>query len=89
VPLLVDCVGKGRLDWLEFLRLTQGAWEYHNIACNGLMVIDRKKEWKITAGKLHSKCRWTPYEGMRVKGAVEKVFLREKMIVDSGEFVEN
>ncbi len=32
--------------------------------------IDVDKEWTIEAENLHSKCKWTPYEGWRVRGSV-------------------
>ena len=38
-----------------------------------LVIVDPKKEWTIHGEELHSKCKWTPYEGWVVRGKVEKV----------------
>ncbi len=38
-----------------------------------LVIVDPEAEWTITASALHSRCGWTPYEGWRVRGRVEKV----------------
>lgn len=34
------------------------------------ITVDLDKEWIIEGKNLHSKCRWTPYEGWRVRGRV-------------------
>ena len=96
LPLMMNAVNEGRLDWKELARLCSGAAEIFGIGEKGrieegfdadLAVLDRKKGWVIRAENLHSKCGWTPYEGWKVKGGVEKVFLRGSLIVDEGEFV--
>lgn len=38
-----------------------------------IVVINPKEEWTIDAAKLHSKCGWSPFDGWRVLGKVEKV----------------
>ncbi len=38
-----------------------------------LVLIDPSAEWTVHAKDLHAKCGWTPYEGWRVKGKVERV----------------
>ncbi|OGJ56034.1 hypothetical protein A2635_05000 [Candidatus Peribacteria bacterium RIFCSPHIGHO2_01_FULL_51_9] len=35
--------------------------------------VDPNEEWVIRGGNLHSKCKWTPYEGWKVKGRVKSV----------------
>lgn len=37
------------------------------------ILIDCDEEWVIQGKHLHSMCKWTPYEGWRVKGRVKKL----------------
>jgi len=52
-----------------------------------LVFVDLKKEWKVRAEKMQSRCGWTPYEGMSLKGKVEKVIFRGELSYD-GESIE-
>ena len=52
-----------------------------------LVLIDPKKEWTITTEKMHGNADYTCYEGTKVTGAIEKVFLRGQEIVTDGNFV--
>ncbi len=38
-----------------------------------IVVINPEQEWTIDAKKLHSKCGWSPFDGWRVVGKVERV----------------
>jgi carbamoyl-phosphate synthase/aspartate carbamoyltransferase/dihydroorotase len=38
--------------------------------------IDPDADWVIRASEMHSRCAWTPYEGRRVIGRVQRVVLR-------------
>lgn len=49
-----------------------------------LVIVDMRKEWKVRAENMQSKCGWTPYEGMRLKGKVEKVIFRWELVFDGG-----
>ncbi len=40
---------------------------------NPILIVDPDVEWEIDGAKLHSLCGWSPYQGMRVKGAVVRV----------------
>ncbi|MCX6802810.1 MAG: dihydroorotase, partial [Candidatus Diapherotrites archaeon] len=53
-----------------------------------LLVIDLKKEYRIDSGRMFTKCGWTPFEGWRLKGLVEKTFLRGELRHDEGEIIE-
>lgn len=52
-----------------------------------LLLIDLKKEYTISDSKVYSKCGWTPWNGVRVKGAPEAVFLRGRKIMDDYDVV--
>ncbi|MFO7872130.1 MAG: dihydroorotase family protein [Candidatus Undinarchaeales archaeon] len=95
LPLMADAVSEGRLTWEELVRLLTGGAEIYGLEKKGKIkegfdadfaILDRKKEWEIKADKLHSKCGWTPYEGRKVKGKLEKTILRGKVIVEQREF---
>lgn len=38
-----------------------------------IIVVDPTKEWTIHANNIPSLCGWTPYEGWKMKGAVQKI----------------
>ena len=44
-----------------------------NAPAEDRITVDLDEEWVIQAANLHSKCDWTPYEGMTVKGKVVNV----------------
>ncbi len=52
-----------------------------------IVVFDPKADGFITKNTHHSKADYTPFEGVRTKGKVEKVFLRGKLVVKNGEVV--
>jgi carbamoyl-phosphate synthase/aspartate carbamoyltransferase/dihydroorotase len=41
--------------------------------------------WDVNATDLKSRCGWTPYEGMRLRGRVRRVTLRGKLAYDDGK----
>ena len=51
-----------------------------------LVMLDPEKEWTLTADRMHSAVDYTCYEGMKITGAVERVWLRGKIIVSDGMF---
>ncbi|MBR4576812.1 MAG: dihydropyrimidinase [Clostridia bacterium] len=52
-----------------------------------LVLLDPEKEWTMTTGRLHGKADYTCYEGMKIRGAVERVILRGKTIVLNGNYI--
>ncbi len=54
-----------------------------------LVLVDLKKEMTITAEKLHYKVGWTPYEGMRVKGAPVMTISRGIVVAEDGDAIGN
>lgn len=51
-----------------------------------LVILDPEKEWTMTTGRLHGRSDYTCYEGMKVRGAVERVLLRGRTIALDGKF---
>lgn len=87
LPLLLTAVEEGRLS-LEGLvhRL------HHNPArIFGLRLapaeteIDPDAPWTIDAGKLMTRCGWTPFDGMGVQGCVRRVTIRGQTAYADGQ----
>ncbi len=52
-----------------------------------LVILNPAKEWTMTKGRLHGNADYTCYEGMKIRGAVERVILRGKTIVLNGNYI--
>ena len=50
-----------------------------------LPVIDMGKEQTVTKDSLLYKCGWSPYEGCRLRGRVDMVFVNGEMTVSGGK----
>ena len=50
-------------------------------------IVDLRKEWVINDDFILSKCGWTPFHGMRVKGSVEKTVVGGRVVFEDGEIV--
>jgi len=42
--------------------------------------VDLNEEWEVCGADFHSKCGWTPFEGMHLKGKVRSVVLRGQCV---------
>jgi carbamoyl-phosphate synthase/aspartate carbamoyltransferase/dihydroorotase len=47
--------------------------------------VDQDAVWEVCAGEMHSRCGWTPFEGMRLGGRVRRVVLRGREAYADGE----
>ncbi|HLD79710.1 MAG TPA: dihydroorotase, partial [Candidatus Nanoarchaeia archaeon] len=43
-------------------------------------VVDLSKEWRVAKKDLFSKCGWSAYEGMRLRGRPIATFLRGNLV---------
>jgi dihydroorotase (multifunctional complex type) len=50
-----------------------------------LTLVDPAAEWIIGERPFQTKCGWSPFAGRRVKGRVERVFLRGRLACDAGQ----
>ncbi|MHB1868999.1 MAG: amidohydrolase family protein, partial [Nitrososphaerales archaeon] len=89
--LFLDAINREKLTLDTFVKLAsenpamraqiypkKGAIEVGSDA--DLVLLDMKKECTISEEKVYSKCGWTPWNGLKVKGSQEIVFLRGKVI---------
>jgi len=97
LPLLLDAAARGRLTLARVAELacanpaaimgftTKGTVEPGKDA--DLVLVDFSKEKTVGNNGIYSKCGWTPFEGKRLKGAIENVFLRGKLVFDGRHVV--
>lgn len=98
LKLFLDAVNRGLISLETFVRLcTENSakqaqiYPKKGIIQSGsdadLVLIDMKKEYTISYAKVYSKCGWTPWDGLKVKGCQEAVFLRGKKVMDDYDVV--
>ncbi len=97
LSLLLTKVNEGRLSLAELVRLTaeepakifhlskRGVLEEGNWA--DLVVVDMKHEHVIDSSEFFSKAKYSPFDGMHVKGKPLKTFVNGKLVMDEGEMV--
>ncbi|MBR2698757.1 MAG: dihydropyrimidinase [Clostridia bacterium] len=51
-----------------------------------LVILDPDREWTMSTERLHGNADYTCYEGMPVKGMIERVLLRGKTVAHKGDF---
>lgn len=82
LPLLLDAVHNKKIRYEDILRLcftnpnrifSLSAPSIEPNQATRIAIIDPNAEWTITGENLKSKCGWTPYEGWKVQGKVERV----------------
>ena len=52
-----------------------------------LVILDPDREWTLTTGLMHGASDYTCYEGMKIRGAIDRVLLRGRTIVRDGTFI--
>jgi dihydroorotase len=97
LPLLLTQVNKERLSLAELVRRTaeepskifhlnkrgvleEGGWA-------DLVVVDMKREYELDSSCFLSKAKYSPFDGMRVKGKPIKTFVNGKLVMDEGELI--
>jgi len=97
LSLLLTQVNEGRLSLAELVKLTaeepaaifhlsnRGVLEEGNWA--DLVLVDMKREHRIDSSCFLSKARYSPFDGMRVKGKAVKTFVNGCLVMDDGEIV--
>jgi len=95
---MLNHINKGRLSLNRFVELTssnparlfgiknKGSIEVGNDA--DFTIIDMQKEQTIEDSWINSKCGWTPYNGMKVKGWPIMTVIRGEIVMREGEVTE-
>ena len=98
ILLYSEGVVKGRITLPQLVRYAcanparvAGVYPRKGILAPGadadIVILDPEKEWTMTTGKMHGAADYTCYEGMQIKGAVERVFSHGREIVHDGAFL--
>ncbi len=96
LPLMLTQVNRGQVSWSQLIQLlaVKPAEIFHlnrgSIREGGfadLVVIDAHREYKIEASRFHSKAKYSPFNGWKVKGKPVKTFVNGKLVMDEGEIV--
>jgi len=98
VPIMLNHINEGRLSLNRFVELTssnparlfgiknKGSIEIGNDA--DFTIIDMKKDQTIEDSWINSKCGWTPYNGMKVKGWPIMTIIRGEIVMKEGEVTQ-
>jgi dihydroorotase len=97
LPLMLNEVNRGRLSINELVRLmSEKPTEIFHLRDRGslsegcmadIVVIDINREHKIDASRFHSKAKFSPFDGWRVKGKPVKTFVNGQFVMNEGEIV--
>jgi dihydroorotase (multifunctional complex type) len=97
LSLLLTRVNEGHLSLSELVRLTvEEPAKIFNLSKRGfledgswadIVVVDMRREHKIDSSVFFSKAKYSPFDGIRVKGKPIKTFVNGKLVMDEGEIV--
>ncbi|MDH4138173.1 MAG: hypothetical protein OEW09_15865, partial [Anaerolineae bacterium] len=88
LPLLLTAVADGRLSWERLIELTSE----NPARIFGLkrdertyIEVDPDDRYALDGSSLKTKCGWTPFEGMTMRGRVVRVYLRGALAYADGQ----
>ncbi|MBW8010566.1 MAG: amidohydrolase family protein [Chloroflexi bacterium] len=87
LPLLLTAVHEGRLSIDDLInKLHTNPRKIFNLAeqPETFIEIDPDTTWEIRADETFTRCGWTPFEGMQVRGRVFRVVLRNHEVFKDG-----
>lgn len=94
LPLLLTAVSEKRLKINDIIRLCHtnparifGIKRLDDSNHRSTVEVDLSQEYIIENKNLFTKCKWSPFEGMKVKGKVQKVFIRGKKVFENGKIL--
>uniref|UniRef100_A0A6Q2X2Q7 Multifunctional protein CAD n=1 Tax=Esox lucius TaxID=8010 RepID=A0A6Q2X2Q7_ESOLU len=88
LPLLLTAVSDGRLTIDDIIkRLYDNPRKIFSLPAqdNTYVEVDLEQEWVIPKHTQFTKSKWTPFEGMKVKGMVRRVVLRGEVAYIDGQ----
>jgi dihydroorotase len=94
--LMLTACDKGLLDKIWVVqRMSENVARIFNLQKKGKLetgyagdvtIVDPRKEWKVEGAKLQTKCKWTPFEGRKLKGKVHTVIKDGKPVYQEYSF---
>ncbi len=98
LPLMLTQMDSGRCSLGQVLHwMCSGPAEAYGIARKGqlvegwdadLVLVDRERVRTVAAPELHSKARWSPYEGWKLRGWPQCTVVGGRVVFDRGHFRE-
>uniref|UniRef100_A0A9J7ZDJ3 Multifunctional protein CAD n=1 Tax=Cyprinus carpio carpio TaxID=630221 RepID=A0A9J7ZDJ3_CYPCA len=88
LPLLLTAVSEGRLTIDDVIkRLCENPRKIFSLPAqeDTYVEVDLEQEWTIPKHMQFTKSKWTPFEGMKVKGKVMRVVLRGELAYIDGQ----
>lgn len=89
LPLLLTAVSQNRLTLEDVIRLCyKGPLKiFHVTPDNATVEVDIDREYEIKGDNLYTKCKWSPFEGLIVRGKIKRVTLRGKTVFENGQIL--
>ena len=86
--LLLRAAYQDCLSIKEIKRLCHdGPAKIFGIKQNAKIVVDENEEWIVRGKNLFTKCKWSPFEGWKLRGKVKKVYIRNKLVFENNKFL--
>lgn len=88
LPLLLTAVNDRRLTLEEVIRLChEGPKKVFNLKAHpqNKVEVEINESYLISSISLFTKCNWSPFKDVRVKGRIKRVFLRGKKVFENGK----
>ena len=88
LPLLLTAVYEGKLTMDELVtRMYTNPRKIFRLPeqLETWIEVDTDIDWKINAHQTYSRCGWTPFDGMSVRGKVRRVILRGQEVMKDGQ----
>ncbi len=88
LPLLLNAVNEGKLKIERVIELTHTKpREIFDLPEqeNTYVEVDMDQEWEISNLGLFTKCHWTPFDGMKIKGKVVRTVLGGQIVFEDGK----
>jgi len=85
LPLLLTAMSQGRISKEQIIEkcYTNTKKIFHTPDQENTYVeVDENEEWILENDKLFTKCKWSPFNGWKMKGRVKKVILRGVTVFD-------
>jgi len=91
LPLLLQAVNDERITMNRVIEMTStNPRKIFNIPeqADTYVEVDMDEEWTISNENLYTKCGWTPFNGMKIKGKIIKTVLRGQTVYENDKITE-
>lgn len=88
LPLMLTAVAEGRLTMEDLIeKMVNNPRKIFSLSeqPETWVEIERDREYTLQAAEMKTKCAWTPFEGMKVRGGIRRVVLRGKVVYEQGK----